>query len=64
MEGPPLEQWDATGAVDLWFNSKARRLNQNPRDKQKQNAPSVEEDEEDSEKFVFSLQDWEAWMSQ
>ena len=54
--------------VDLYqyapIKSKARRLNQNPRDKQKQNAPSVEKDEEDSEKFVFSLQDWEAWMSQ
>ncbi len=27
VEGPPLSQWDSSGAVELWWQDKTRRLN-------------------------------------
>ena len=27
VEGPPLSQWDASGALNLWLNDKMRRVN-------------------------------------
>ena len=32
LEGPPLQQWDASRAVELWWTDKSRRINRSAGD--------------------------------
>ena len=55
-EGPPLQKWDASGAMQLWLNDKVRRVNQKEWSTST-TAHSVEEDEK-TRGQSFSLKDW------
>ena len=61
MEGPPLVDWDATSAVELWWKEKVRRVNH----KDTRSAPSrpqEKETEAEHQHDAFSLDDWEKWI--
>ena len=58
VEGPPLAEWDAGNALELWWREKTRRVDY----KDSHLPPTVvrqEEDDTDHEHYVFSLDDWE-----
>lgn len=62
VEGPPLAQWDASRAVELWSTATHRRVNrkkvQCPR--ASSTTPSDDESEENPK---FSLEEWEEWIA-
>ena len=63
VEGPPLAEWDATGALELWWKEKTRRVDH----KDSRAPPTVsrpQEDETVHEESVFSLDDWENWIAE
>lgn len=56
VEGPPLEQWDPTNAVGLWWRDKTRRVDASGHSasrKRKEKSHS-----EDSKEFDWSFSDW------
>ena len=54
VDGPPLSQWDASGAIELWWNEKQRRhTRQLPT-----RTPSASE----SEPYKFDLDDWDSFI--
>ena len=60
VEGPSLDEWDATGAIQLWCSEKTRRLNQkDSRSYHKQSNPAGNE----TEVYNFSLDDWQEWIA-
>ena len=60
VEGPPLADWDATHALELWWREKTRRVNH----KDSRSAPSRPQEEEmETEHEMFSLDDWEEWIA-
>ena len=62
VEGPPLADWDATRAVELWWRDKTRRVNH----QDTRSAPTksqAREEETDTEHEEFSLEDWEKWIA-
>ena len=63
IEGPPLEEWDATKAVGLWWTDKTRRVDASghsaPR-KKKDKSTSLSD--EDQEEFAWSFSDWDNWL--
>ena len=57
VERPPLADWDASNALELWWREKTRRVDR----KDSRLPPTVvrlEEDDTDHEQYVF-LDDWE-----
>ena len=61
-EGPPLADWDANHALELWLSDKTCRVNQKDfRSQPTRSAPTGDESEEEEESF--SLEDWEEWIS-
>ena len=62
VEGPPLAEWDASNALELWWRKKTPRVDR----KDSRLPPTVvrqEEDDTDHEQYVFSLDDWEEWIA-
>ncbi len=60
IEGPPLEQWDATTAVNLWQREKIRRVSGNHTGPRKKKAATRHSDgEDDDAEFCWSPSDWE-----
>ena len=63
MEGPPLSDWDASGAFELWTKEKVRRVNQQVSQRHLTATPvaiNLEEDADADE--TFSFDDWEEWI--
>ena len=59
IEGPPLQTWDATNAVGLWWSDKTRRVDAShsaTRKRKDQSQP------QDNEQLDWSLSDWENWF--
>ena len=59
IEGPPLEKWEPTNAVKLWWTDKTRRVDAS------HSAPRKHKDKSQSqgdEEFDWSLSDWENWL--
>ena len=54
-------KWDASGAVQLWWNDKTRRLP--TKDTHDTNRSTTEEVETESDKSSLTLDDWEAWLA-
>ena len=61
VDAPSLAKWDASGAVQLWWNDKTRRLP--TKDTHDTNRSTTEEVETESDKSSITLDDWEAWLS-
>ncbi len=60
VEGPPLADWNATRALELWWREKTRRVNH----KDSRSAPHrPQEEETETEHETFSLDDWEEWIA-
>lgn len=61
IEGPPLSQWNASGAISLWLADKRRRLNQSTSSTQQvTQANSHFESHSESQTL---LDDWQTWMN-
>ena len=59
-EGPPLSKWDASGALELWFKEKTRRVNRKETHTKRASAPTTSTDTEaDTVTDSFSLEDCE-----
>ena len=64
VEAPPLSNWHAEGALDLWYKEKAQRIEHKEKHKRKpksNNKDSNDEDDDSSTKEL-DVDDWEAWM--
>ena len=59
IEGPPLQRWDATGAVGLWWTDKTRRVDAHHSASRKRTDQSLSQD---NEQLDWSLSDWENWL--
>ncbi len=60
VEGPPLADWDATRALELWWREKTQRVNH----KDSGSAPRrPQEEETETEHKTFSPDDWEEWIT-
>ena len=62
MEGPPLSDWHASGAFELWQKEKVWRVNQVPQQHSTAThvAINLEEDTDvDAGLETFSFDDWE-----
>ena len=57
MDAPPLSQWDASEAIELWWNEKHRRQVKDTRQLPKR-TPSASE----SELYKFDLDDWDSFI--
>ena len=67
LESPPLGQWDAKGAVQLWWQDKTRRPTRTttPTCSSRQSSSITivdSEDEEEDEEPQLNLEDWEQWL--
>ena len=60
VDGPPVSEWNAAGALDLWLREKTRRINQ-PASHASRNSTRTETVDEDQEES-FCLDNWEDWM--
>lgn len=60
IEGPPLEQWSASAAVQLWWSEKTRRVSSDHTRPRKRKRPDSTCSEDET--FSWSLSDWDNWM--
>ena len=62
-DGPPLAEWDATAAVQLWWNDKTRQQVGDTRRKKKKKSSNSQGDSIESESYTLSLDDWESFIA-
>ena len=62
VEGPPLSEWNADGALDLWLREKARRVSHKEHHRKRHTQSTVTIDSSEDESEVFCLDDWEKWI--
>ena len=62
FDGPQLAQWDASGAIDLWWKDKLRRQVLDIRSTPRTSHLSTVEDIDDSSDGEFNLEDWESFV--
>ena len=64
VEGPPLSDWDASGAFELWMNEKVWRVNQQlPQHHSTPTPVTINfDDDTDAGLETFSFDDWEEWI--
>ena len=64
VEGPPLSNWDASGAFELWMKEKVRRVNQQlPQHHSTPTPVTINlDDDDDAGLKTFSFDDWEEWI--
>ena len=61
--GPPLSEWKADSALELWLKEKARRINHKEKHrKQTKKFASVQDSGSEDDSEVFCLNDWENWL--
>ena len=61
VDGPPLSQWDSSGAVDLWWNDKTRRVpNKDSRNYMYEGLSGSQSTDED---LHVGFEDWETWLN-
>ena len=60
VEAPPLSDWCAKGALDLWFKEKSRRIEHKDTYKRRTTPKSSNDqsDEDSTEQLVFDLDEW------
>ncbi|XP_065885418.1 uncharacterized protein [Dysidea avara] len=62
VEGPPLEKWDASSAIDTWYNDKSRRLTASSRATSTTGHGYKDTPTEKGDKHAFSLDEWKDWV--
>ena len=63
VEGPPLSQWNASGAISKWLSDKHRRLNQRPKElTTSAQAATQAHSSTDSDIQILDLEDWQTRM--
>ena len=61
LEGPSPNQWDAKGAVQLWWNDKTRRTDRSSRRPSSSAVISLSDSDNEDEPQL-DLNDWEQWL--
>ena len=61
VEGPPIAQWDATGAVQLWWKSKQRRQVQDTRTAPTSSRTDISEADENYS--LNLMEDWDKFIA-
>jgi len=61
VEGPPLTEWQADGALELWLREKARRITHKETHTKRTNSV-INVDTSEGEEEVFCLDDWDKWI--
>ena len=61
LEGPLLQQWDASRAVELWWTDKSRRIYRTA-DDSRASASGNQAAASGGGDFVWDLSDWETWL--
>jgi len=61
VEGPPLAEWQADGALELWLREKARRITHKETHTKRKNSVINVDGSEDEEE-AFCLDDWDKWI--
>ena len=62
--GPPLSQWDASGAVELWWSDKKRRSVEDsraPPTRSGSSSSSMAAEPPEASATRITLEDWESW---
>jgi len=62
VDAPPLSQWDASGAIQLWWRDKQRRQVSDTRAPPNPSTSQLD-DTGTSEPYHFNLEDWETFMA-
>jgi len=62
LEGPPPNQWDAKGAVQLWRNNKTCRTDRSSRRPSSSAVISLDSDSENEDEPQLGLNDWKQWL--
>ena len=62
-DGPPLAEWDATAAVQLWWNDKTRQQVGDTRRAPQKKSSNSQGDSIESESCTLSLDDWESFIA-
>ena len=61
LEGPPPNQWDITGAVQLWWDDKTRGTKHSSSRRSSGAVILVDSDDKEDEPQL-DLDDWEQWL--
>ena len=59
IEGPPIQRWDATNAVGLWWTDKTKRVDASHSASRKH---KDQPQSQDSDELDWSFSDWENWL--
>jgi len=59
VEGPPLERWDTSTAMELWYKQKSRRLITSSRTT---DHGSKDQPKDKDDNHSFSLDEWKEWV--
>jgi len=62
VEGPPLEKWDASSALELWYKEKSRRLTASSRATSTTGHASNDQPKDKDDSHSFSLDEWKEWV--
>ena len=63
VDAPPLAQWDASAAVQLWWKDKQRRQVGDTRVPPKPTTSQSKDDATTSKPYLFNLDDWETFIA-
>ena len=62
VEGSPLEKWDASSAIELWYKEKSRRLTASSRTTSTTGHTSEDQPKDKDDSHSFSLDEWKEWV--
>ena len=60
VDGPPIQDWDSSNALDIWYKEKTRRITANTRASTSKRHSEDEVYQEVDE--TFSLDEWKQWL--
>ena len=60
VDGPPIQDWDSSNALDIWYKEKTRRITANTRASTSKRHSEDEVCQEVDE--TFSLDEWKQWL--
>jgi hypothetical protein len=63
IEGPEFSTFAADKAIELWWNSQTRRINQSERKEYTRQGASTDTDTIADSNDAFTLDDWDDWMT-
>ena len=60
VDGPPIQDWDSSSALDIWYKEKTRRITASTRASTSKRQSENEDDQELDD--TFSLDEWKQWL--